>query len=115
MTSSREDSGAFRQSIPSLGLSVEKGTENVPDDGCFYVLLQGRELLRTPSRLEAMTEYRRIRDARTIPSGQVDVRDALMRQMAQSEAVAFLAQSSREKHARATKKGGKGGSGGVGG
>jgi len=105
----------FRQAVPQFGLSIEKGTEAVPEDGCYHVLLEGEELLKTRSRQEAVTAYRRVRDDLVAPQTRVDVRKALMRQVAQSEAAAFLAQSSREKRARATKKGGKGGSGGIGG
>jgi len=104
----------FRQAVPSLNLSIEKGTETVADDGCYHVILEGEELLTTHSQQKAIVEYRRIRDALLAPPKQADIRVALMRQVAQSEAAAFLAESSREKRARATRKGGKGGSGGVG-
>ena len=33
--------GSYRQSIPGVELSIEKDTENVPNDGKFHVLMNG--------------------------------------------------------------------------
>lgn len=104
----------YRQAVPTYGLSVERGTAAVPPDGCFHVLLRGEELLTTKSEREALAKYRQLRDEfAPAPDLGVDVPGALRRHLAQAEADRFLAQSSREKRARATRKGGKGGSGGV--
>jgi len=115
----KRNSGAketFRQAIPSIGLSLERGTENVPSDDRFHVILDGEELLSSHSQMKALAEYRRIRDAiGGTQSNNVDVREALRKKLAESEADRFLAQSSREKRARALFKGGRGGRGGVGG
>jgi len=32
---------AYKQSIPYIGLSLERATSNIPRDGYFYVLLRG--------------------------------------------------------------------------
>lgn len=112
-----QDSGepAFRQSVPSVGLSIERGTNAVPRDGRYYVLLAGEQMLAATSKQQAMAEYRKLRDSLVTPNASaIDVKEALGRQVAEYEADAFLSQSSREKRARATRKGGKGGSGGVG-
>lgn len=33
--------GLFRQSVPPIGLSIERKTPTVPDDGWYYVVLRG--------------------------------------------------------------------------
>jgi len=109
----------YKQSAPNVGLSVERGTESVPDDGLYHVLLDGKVILASKSEREALAVYRRVRDSllRDQPraSDGTKVTEALRRAAAEREADAFLAQSTREKRARATRRGGPGGSGGVGG
>ena len=34
----------YRQSIPDIGLSIERATDSVPDDGKFYVIIEGETL-----------------------------------------------------------------------
>jgi hypothetical protein len=104
-----------RQAVPVLGLSLERGTEDVPDDGCFHVLLNGTVIFTSASEKNALREYRGIRNRLLPPaSGSFNVREALGREAAEMEVRRFLADSSRAKRAKALKKGGKGGSGGVG-
>ena len=35
------NTGFFRQSVPPIGLSIERHTPNVPSDGWYHVVLQG--------------------------------------------------------------------------
>ena len=105
-----------RQGVPALGLSVERGTGEVPDDGCFHVTLNGAVIFSSVSEKNALREYRGIRDRLLPPTtgDSFNVREALGREAAEMEARRFLADSSRSKRAKALRKGGKGGSGGVG-
>ena len=114
--SGKSEGSPFRQSVPAIDLSIQRGTADVDDDGCYHVLLAGEEILKAKSKQRAVATYRTLRDSlATRPQLQVDVKQALLREVAEYEVHAFLAQSSREKRAQATRKGGKGGSGGVGG
>ena len=94
---------------------MEYGTESVPDDGRFHVVMAGTVIFTAASEKDALREYRRLRDHLQPPkSKSVDVRKILEREVAEREASRFLADSSRAKRAKARRKGGKGGSGGVG-
>ncbi len=111
----------FRQSLPRIGLSIERGTPSVPDDGRYYVLLHGEQAFSSRSEKEALDEYRRLRrslleaDSQETSSRRWNIREALQKEAADRQARAFLAESSRRKRAKALRKGGPGGSGGVGG
>jgi hypothetical protein len=94
---------------------LEYGTESVPDDDCFHVVMAGAVVFTAASEKDALREYRRLRDHLLPPKSKtVDVRKILQREVAEQEAHRFLAESSRAKRAKALRKGGKGGSGGVG-
>jgi hypothetical protein len=94
---------------------VEYGTESVPDDGRFHVVMAGAVVFTAASEKDALREYRRLRDHLLPPkSKSVDARKILEREVAEQDARRFLADSSRAKRAKALRKGGKGGSGGVG-
>jgi hypothetical protein len=104
----------YRQAVPALRLSLERGTEGVPDDGRFHVLRDGEVVYTSESQREALLLYRDLRDRLLPPIGKgVDVRRIIEREVAEQEANRFLADSRRAKRAKALKKGGKGGSGGV--
>ena len=105
----------YRQAVPALGLSLERGTEDVPDDGRSHVVMHGAVVYTSVSEKDALQEYRRLRDHLLPPTSRsVDVRKILEKEVAEQEARRFLADSSRSKRAKALRKGGKGGSGGVG-
>jgi hypothetical protein len=111
----------FRQSIPRIGLSIEQGTPSVPDDGQYYVLLEGEQVFSSLSDKEALDEYRRLRhsllgmDGQEAPDRRSNIREAIHKEAADRQARTFLAESARRKRAKALRKGGPGGSGGVGG
>jgi hypothetical protein len=50
----------YRQSIPAIGLSLERATENVPKDGFFYVLLKGEIKGRFRTKGSALALYREL-------------------------------------------------------
>lgn len=55
----------YKQSVPALGLSIQRGTSAVPADGYYYVLLHGeiagryRGLRQATARYQALIEERR--------------------------------------------------------
>jgi hypothetical protein len=105
----------YRQAVPALGLSLERGTEDVPADDRFHGVMRGAVVYTSVSEKDALQEYRRLRDHLLPPTSRsVDVRKILEKEVAEKEVRSFLAESSRAKRAKALKKGGKGGSGGVG-
>ena len=110
----RSEPRPYRQAVPTLHLSLERGTDDVPDDGRFHVLRDGAVVYTSESQADALRQYRELRD-RLLPATEkgVDVRRMMEREVAEQEANRFLAESRRAKRARALKKGGKGGSGGV--
>lgn len=107
----------YRQYIPQIGLSMERGTPAVPDDGKFHVLLNGEEIFASASEKKAAEEFRRHQTALAGQAGRkttVDVKAALQREIADRQVTEFLVESSQQKRAKALRKGGRGGSGGVG-
>lgn len=50
----------YRQSIPAIGLSLERSTEHVPRDGYFYVLLKGEIKGRFRTKSSALAMYREL-------------------------------------------------------
>lgn len=107
----------YRQSIPRIGLSIEKGTKSVPADDMFHVLLNGQEVFKSHSEKEALVSYRTLKHSLTEEEAprthQMNLQEALRREMNERQATEFLAESSRAKRTRALRKGGPGGSGGV--
>ncbi len=49
---------AYRQSIPAIGLSIERGTAGVPDDGYYYVLFKGDIRGRHRALIRARAQYK---------------------------------------------------------
>jgi hypothetical protein len=85
------------------GLSVEKGTEQVPKDGRYHLLIDGEIVLSTPVEALALAELEEAKAARQAPG-----RELLKREMAAIDVRAFLAVSHAEKLGRDRKKGGRG-------
>ncbi len=50
----------YRQTIPELELSIERGTNRVPEDGRFYVLRNGEVLGAFRSFKKALELYKRV-------------------------------------------------------
>jgi len=51
------------QRLPALALSIERGTPDVPSDGCFYLLRNGDVLTRSKSLRTAQKAWREVIDA----------------------------------------------------
>jgi hypothetical protein len=97
----------FRQAVRDIGLSLEMGTDAVPDDGMFHVLLNGEDVLATESKQKALARYKALREqlADDDEGAAPPDRDELMRKLkADAEITAVLAAPSRAKRAHATYK-----------
>lgn len=72
----------YRQVLAPLQLSIERGTETVPDDGAWYLLQAGEQLGRFRSLKQAKAEWDRIvaESGWTPPTRTVDPRVALERE-----------------------------------
>jgi hypothetical protein len=84
-------------------LSVEKGTDRVPDDGNYHVLVDGEIVVSTPVEALALAEMEEIKAAR-----QAYGRELLQREMAAFDVRAFRATNYAEKQGRDQRKGGRG-------
>ncbi|MBI2954825.1 MAG: hypothetical protein HYY30_10965 [Chloroflexi bacterium] len=75
--SSRE----FRQSFPAANLSLERATENVPNDGRFHLMLNGKIVKSFRFEKAAQAEYRALRkaylDEHPVEPARVDIADVI--------------------------------------
>jgi hypothetical protein len=94
---------AYVRTESKYGLSVEKGTDRVPDDGKYHLLVDGEIALSTPVEALAVAELEEAKAAR-----QARGRELLQREMAASDLRAFRAASYAEKQGRDQRKGGRG-------
>lgn len=85
------------------GLSVEKGTDRVPMDGRYHLLVDGEIVLSTSVEALALVEMEEVKAAR-----QAKGREMLRREMAAFDARAFQAAGHAEKQRRDQRKGGRG-------
>ncbi len=73
--------GVFRQSFPAADLSLERGTDAVPSDGLFHLLVSGRIVKSFRSAKAARAEYQKLRraylDQHPVQRSAVDVHDVL--------------------------------------
>ena len=85
------------------GLSVEKGTPNVPDDGRFHVLVDGAIHLSTRVEAAALAEFEDLKGERSAE------RDRRLQKLRGDTAYQLMrAQSWKDKGARDSKRGGRG-------
>ena len=66
---------AYVRSVVKYGLSVEKGTERVPDDGNYHLLVDGEVVLSTPVEALALIEMEEAKAARRQGSSATAARD----------------------------------------
>lgn len=108
----------FKQEIPALGLSVERGTPDVPDDGRYHVVVSGDITLSSASQRKAVEFYRSERDrlfaihGRPAPP-QWDREQWLKEERVNNDIRAMRSEWQSTVGANAKRKGGKGGRGGV--
>ncbi len=94
---------AYVRAAMKYGLSVEKGTDRVPDDGRYHFLVDGEIVLSTTVEALALAELEEAKAAR-----QARGRELLQRERAALDVRAFRAANYAEKQGRDQKKGGRG-------
>jgi hypothetical protein len=102
-----DSSKVFKQSIPTIGLSLEMGTDAVPDDDRYHVLLNGEIVLSTGSKARALKAYKELRQELAPDNSgasRPDPDELLKRLKAEVEINAVMGASSAAKRAHATYK-----------
>lgn len=109
----------YRQHFPALGLALEQGTDDVPDDGRYHLSVHGEvveSFVRETAAVKAYDETRKrlIEETGWTPASIAPTKDeVLARLRSEMDVRAVQADASRSKRAKAVRRGGKGGSGGV--
>lgn len=106
----------FKQAMPSLQLSVERGTPDVPDDGRFHVVVAGQIRFSSPSERHALSFYREERDRLYVVHGRPEPEEMspedrqrwIQEQRVQFDLRAMNQDLVRTVVANARRKGGKG-------
>jgi hypothetical protein len=94
---------AYVRAALKYGLSVEKGTDLVPDDGRYHLLVDGEIVLSTTVEALALVEMEEAKAAR-----QAESRKLLRRENAAFDVSAFRSGNYAEKQSRDRRKGGRG-------
>lgn len=94
---------AYVRAALKYGLSVEKGTDRVPDDGRYHFLVDGEIVLSTTVEALALVEMEEVKATRQAPG-----RELLQRERAALDVHTFRAANYTEKQGRDQKKGGRG-------
>ena len=101
----------YRQGIPDLDLWVERGTPNVPADGRFHVVHDGKSVSNHAREADALAAYNRLRESLR-PSQQaappIDTAEVLRRERTHYEAQSVVFESQRRRGDSGRRKGGKG-------
>jgi hypothetical protein len=102
----------FRQEVRTIGLSIEQGTSSVPDDGRFYVVVDGIVVFSSKTESAALTRYRSLRDDLLQHAGieqrPADPEETKRRERQFYELQAIMSPSMRARTINAKRKGGKG-------
>jgi hypothetical protein len=94
---------AYVRAALKYGLSVEKGTDRVPDDGKYHFLVDDEIVLSTTVEALALAEMEEVKAER-----QARGRELLRREREALDVSAFRAANYAEKQSRDQKKGGRG-------
>jgi len=94
---------AYVRAADKYGLRVEKGTNRVPDDGRYHLLVDEKIVLSTTVEALALAELEEVKAARQAPG-----RELLRREREALDVHAFRAASYTDKQSRDQKKGGRG-------
>lgn len=94
---------AYVRAEAKYGLSVERGTDSVPDDGQYHVVVDGEIELSTTVEALALAEMEELKAAR-----QAGGRELLERERAALDVRSFRAANYSDKQGRDQKKGGRG-------
>lgn len=108
----------FKQEIPKLGLSIQRGTDAVPADGQYHVILSDEIIHSSRSEKQALEYYRSKRDELLQTVGPVgdappDQDDVLRRIRTEGDIYAVRADAFQRREGLSNRKGGRGGRGGV--
>jgi len=109
----------YRQHVPELGLSIEMGTDAVPDDGLYYVLHKGEVIYSSPNEKRASRYYmEKKKQLFRERGGQPEPRrltpeQRLEKERAYRDIQAMRVESFERRATNARKRGGRGGRGGV--
>jgi hypothetical protein len=104
----------FERAIRNLGISLERGTDGVPDDGRYHVLQRGEVRYSSGSRTiaEAYLELLREQVAQAHPE-LVDPRTVLARESGFRDILGVRGAGRQRARTRQEAKGGRGGRSGV--
>jgi hypothetical protein len=94
---------AYVRAALKYGLSVEKGTDRVPNDGKYHFLVDGEIVLSTTVEALALAELEEAKAER-----QAKGRELLRRERAALDLRTFRAANYAEKQSRDQKRGGRG-------
>ena len=115
----RQQQGMFRVGIPALGIAVCRGTEDVPDDGRYHVVVDGQIVASERSQKRALGIYRERRDQLIAdgaelpaPEPPIDPAERLRQERVDRDIRSMRSEWLSRLH-RKSRKGGKGGRGGV--
>jgi hypothetical protein len=109
----------YRQQVPELGLSIEMGTDAVPDDGRYYVLLNGEIIYSSLNERQASRAYTDKKNQLFEQIGgkpepkRLTPEQRLEKERANRDIQAMRMESFDRRASGARKKGGRGGRGGV--
>jgi hypothetical protein len=103
----------YEKRHPRYPLSIEQGTDTVPDDGQYHVVVNGQIVLSTRVFDLAKITFDEQREELRIAAGDPDPREILRRESGAREVSALRAESAG-RQAKRSRRGGPGGSGGVG-
>ena len=95
-------------------LSIEQGTDVVPDDDQYHVLVNGEIVLSTRVFELAKIIFEEQREELRIAAGDPDPREILRRESARRDVTSLRAESLAHQTNKTRRKGGPGGTGGVG-
>ena len=104
--------GQVLKKITYLKLTIEQGTENVPDDGRFHIVHDGESINSAPSITIAETYLEMARDELLEANPQIkNARELSRKERSLKDAIASRAETLSKANPNA--KGGRGGRGGV--
>jgi hypothetical protein len=94
-------------------LSIEQGTDAVPDDDQYHVVVNGEIVLSTRVFELAKIIFEERREELRIAAGDPDPREVLRRESAIRDAKTLQSESSAQQSRKSSRRGGPGGRGGV--
>lgn len=107
-------SGQVLKRVTYLGLAIERGTENVPDDGRYHITHHG-EVINSASSPTIADAYLEMAEE-SILAENPDIknpRDLINKERAFNDIISVRGASRAAARAKANQRGGKGGRGGV--